>query len=262
VRHLVGEFVLALSFNSALRMEARKMLSLIVVALATLSLLSIVVSYSACVLGKKADYLSEQACYREYAEYLDQHPELFGKQGIPTDEMLNDMAMEYDYDMEEHRLYMDQYYHFYLKTVCPNCGDGLLHRIDQWSYISLTSLDTAVQDVTTEEDGVTHSMVIISKFCGMDCIERATQGCTFDIEWYPCRDPQARYVCDTHHCNNTQCIASDEYLPDLLRCKRADLCAVCSLTTCIHHPRDYEELPCSACKLHSAACARSCEAVW
>jgi hypothetical protein len=185
------------------------MTTLVIVSVLLLSSAAAIVFYCACVLGARADRISEEALYyQQYADWLDTHCPHNLTQGIPTDAMIDDMALE---DEIEHEQYMKTHYYFWMKIVCPVCGRSMIHRISQWAYVDLTALDTAVQDAITEEDGITYSMVTLSKFCSMDCIENATQGCTFDIEWYPCRDPRARYLCDGRNCMNTQCSTAQGY---------------------------------------------------
>jgi len=171
--------------------------------------------------------ISEDYYYKGYMYWLDNY---FVKQGIPTDDMLNDMAIDAE---TEHDAYMRTHYTFNMVVICPICGQRMMHRISQWAYVDITLDHTAVQDVITEEDGHVYSTVYLSRFCSTICVECATQGAGFDIEWYPCRDPRTRYLCNGEQCMNTLCVQSAGYYRGSMPCKGA-MCSACSLTTCIN----------------------------
>jgi hypothetical protein len=125
------------------------------------SLVVFIVFYAACILGARADRLDTDLQLSD--------------QGIPTDDMLNDMAIEYEETLAEHMLACKQ--KCMLQVVCPLCGNVLYHAVDVFAYTQLCSLDDAVQTVHHDNDYTT-SIVTISKLCSASCIKHATQGCT------------------------------------------------------------------------------------
>jgi len=117
--------------------------------------------------------ISEDYYYKGYMYWLDNY---FVKQGIPTDDMLNDMAIDAE---TEHDAYMRTHYTFILSLVCPLCGHTQEHHIrNTYTYVDLCDIPFAEQQVYALADYYT-CKCIIKRFCSTSCIEHATQGCSF-----------------------------------------------------------------------------------
>lgn len=127
--------------------------------------------------------ISEDYYYKGYMCWLDN---CFVKQGVPTDDMLNDMAIDAE---TEHDEYMRTHYTFVLSLVCPLCHRVQLHRIsNQFTYVDLCDIPFAEQQVHDSAyiDGSVDAhytcICTITRFCSTSCVEHATQGCSFAFD--------------------------------------------------------------------------------
>jgi len=204
---------------------------LVIVFVLALALVAafIVLVFSMAALSKRREQEGERAAYYAWLRqqfYEDSVRLAAMPQGHPTDEEENDMAIRAEYGTVHVNLdyspdtcahcpfddddadacdicpypHQSSHYRFTIVVICPLCGHHLIHRIEQDAYVQLTMLDTAVQHV----DGM-DSVVLLSKFCSDNCVEHATQGAGFEFEWYPCRSPWDKYICNPNTCKNDAC---------------------------------------------------------